>query len=486
MKKDAMIFNFDTSYTALPELLFTKGSPERVANPRMVLLNESLAALLGLDLSKLTAREQAELFSGNRMPEGSTPYSQAYAGHQFGHFTMLGDGRAHVWGEHLTPANERFDLQFKGSGRTPYSRRGDGKAVLGPMLREYIISEAMYQLGIPTTRSLAVVTTGETIMRETALPGAILTRVASSHIRVGTFEFAAEQDNLKTLDALLDYTIQRHYPELNNSEQKALDLIRSAMEKQIDLIVHWMRVGFIHGVMNTDNMALSGETIDYGPCAFMDAYDPGTVFSSIDSRGRYAYANQPVIAQWNLARLAEALLPLIDDDPKQAVEKAEQLIAAFPEMYQQKWLSMMGSKLGLFDLQEGDPQLISDLLECMQHNRADYTNTFRDLTGSEQPDNAVYQNRPFREWYQRWQSRLEKNAKPLELSRDLMRNNNPAVIPRNHLVEQALDAAHEGDFQPTRDLLAVLEDPYSDKGIHPSYIAMPEPGERVYQTFCGT
>lgn len=479
-------FHFDTTYTKLPKQFFTKLRPGIVPSPEIVIVNSELADSMGLDFSLLTDDEQAALFSGNKLPNKATPYSQAYAGHQFGHFVILGDGRAHVWGEHLTPEGKRLDIQFKGSGRTPYSRLGDGKAVLGPMLREYLISEAMHYLGIPTTRSLAVISTGEGVIRETILPGAILTRVASSHIRVGTFEFAAYKQDRKSVEAIMDYTIQRHYPHLLENKNKALTFLEAVMEKQADLIVHWMRVGFIHGVMNTDNMALSGETIDYGPCAFMDEYNPNTVFSSIDRLGRYAYANQPKIAQWNLAKLTETLLPFIDEDTKKAVKFAEQTINEFPNMYQQKWLSMMRSKLGLFGSLKGDEQLISDLLEWMHKNHADYTNTFHELSQTHKPAGKIYSQSLFEKWYCRWRDRLTQNTKPFKSSLCMMRSVNPAVIPRNHKIEHALDSANEADFKPFMDLLRTLKEPYKDRELLRPYQTPPEPSERVYQTFCGT
>jgi uncharacterized protein YdiU (UPF0061 family) len=470
-------FNFDRTYTQLPEIFYTELLPEAVPAPELKLFNSGLAQSMGLDFSAWTDAERAELFCGHRLPDGATPLCLAYAGHQFGHFVVLGDGRAHLWGEHLTPTGARLDLQFKGSGRTPYSRRGDGKAALGPMLREYLISEDMHHLGIPSTRSLAVVTTGENVVREECLPGAILTRVASSHIRVGTFELAAQQADSEGLESLLNYTLQRHYPSLLDSRNQALALIEAVMERQVALIVQWMRVGFIHGVMNTDNMALSGETIDYGPCAFMDAYDPNTVFSSIDHMGRYAYANQPKIAHWNLCRLAEALLPLIHQDEAKAVDAAQELLSTFPALYELKWLSMMRAKLGLVDVMPGDAELIAELLKWMRTSHADYTNTFSDLSGLKQscPD-----------WYHRWQARSKKDSQSCEAQDALMRRSNPLVIPRNHKVEQALEAATGGDFTVLRELMAVLESPYSKKGCIAPYQAPPEPGERVYQTFCGT
>lgn len=479
-------FRFNTTYTDLPKQFFTKLRPESVSQPAIVILNEALASSLDLDFSKLSKTEQSELFSGNQLPEDSSPFSQAYAGHQFGHFTLLGDGRAHVLGEHVTSSDERLDIQFKGSGRTPYSRRGDGKAALGPMLREYLISEAMHHLGIPTTRSLAVVTTGEPVMREKTLLGAILTRVASSHIRVGTFEFAAYRGDQEALKALFDYTVQRHYPDLIESENKALAFIQAVMEKQADLIVQWMRVGFIHGVMNTDNMALSGETIDYGPCAFMDTYDPDTVFSSIDHMGRYAYANQPKIAQWNLARLAESLLPFIDDDPNRAIEQAEHELHRFSKLYHEKWLAMMRSKLGLFGSSSEDQSLVSDLLSWMHKNHVDYTTVFRELTQRQVPTGKLYTQEAFHDWHRRWKERLKKNGESWESSLDVMRHSNPAVIPRNHTVEEALEAALTGNLKPFTQLLNVLREPYQERDGITAYQSPPPPDERVYQTFCGT
>ena len=480
-------FNFDSTYPALlPKQFFSELPPESVPAPALVLFNETLAQSLGLSFAHLSASERAALLAGNQLPTGAKPVAQAYAVHQFGYFTMLGDGRAHVLGEQITPSGQRFDLQLKGSGRTPYSRRGDGKAALGPMLREYIISEAMHQLAVPTTRSLAVVTTGELVRRETALPGAVLTRVARSHLRVGTFEFAAAQGDLPALEALLSYTIDRHYPELTRSAGQARALLRAVMNRQADLIVHWLRVGFVHGVMNTDNMTLSGETIDYGPCAFMDEYDPDTVFSSIDQDGRYAYANQPKIAHWNLARLAEALLPAIDQEPGEAIELAKETLGEFPALYQHKWLAMMRSKLGLIGAQSADESLIGDLLSWLHTNSADYTNTFRALSQGEQPTQAIYQQDQFNDWYQRWQARLAQNSEPRGAAFVLMRSVNPAVIPRNHQVEQALTAANGGEFKPVHDLLAALSNPYEDHESLKPYQQPPKASERVEHTFCGT
>ena len=478
-------FNFETTYTNLPQEFYTELKVNPSSAPQAVVINNVLGDSIGLNLSILTDEELANLFSGNQLPAGVKTFSQAYAGHQFGHFTMLGDGRAHLLGEHITPQNIRLDLQFKGSGRTPYSRGGDGKAALGPMLREYLISEAMHFLGIPTTRSLAVIKTGDSVVRESVLPGAILTRVASSHIRVGTFEFAIQQQNPDAIQVLLDYTLDRHFSEVK-SQNKSLSLIQVVMEKQADLIVHWMRVGFIHGVMNTDNMSLAGETIDYGPCAFMDAYDPKTVFSSIDHLGRYSYMNQPKVAQWNLARFAETLLTLIDKDINKSVELAEELINKFSEVYQEKWLNMMRSKLGLFQAHESDKQLISDLLDWMVDNNADYTNTFRSLSQLEKPNSELYKGEKFQNWYRRWQNRLRKNSESIESSIDLMKSRNPAVIPRNHKVEEALEAANIGNLKPFEDLVSILKEPYTDRAALKAYKEPLKSGVADYKTFCGT
>ena len=408
--------NLKSSYLNLPNAFYTKINPEPATSPKLVIFNETLSESIGMPVSPMTNSEKANFFSGNQIPTNLTPFSQAYAGHQFGHFTILGDGRAHILGEHLMPNGSMVDIQLKGSGRTPYSRRGDGRAALGPMLREYVISEAMHALGIPTTRSLAVVTTGEDIIRETQLQGAILTRVASSHIRVGTFEFAATKGDPAIVKELLDYTVNRHFPTINDSTQKALDFLEKTMAHQIELIIHWMRVGFIHGVMNTDNMAISGETIDYGPCAFMDNYDPGTVFSSIDQMGRYAFSNQPMIAQWNLTRLAETLLPLFDKNMDTAVEIATESLEKFTELYNTKWLNMMKQKLGLFDSDTSDQTLILDLLNWMTTNQADYTNTFIDLTQAKKPSKKIYKTTQFDNWYKRWQNRIKKNNKAIHES----------------------------------------------------------------------
>ena len=479
-------FSFDTTYTTLPKQFFSESEISKVPDPKTVIFNKELADNMGLDFSGCSDLDKANLFSGNQLPLGATPFSQAYAGHQFGYFTMLGDGRAHLWGEHIIPSGTRLDIQFKGSGRTAYSRNGDGKAALGPMLREYIISESLFNLGISTTRSLAVVSTGEPIMREMVLPGAILTRVASSHIRVGTFEFAAAQSDKNVIKSLIEYTINRHYPSLINKDNKELSLIRLVMEKQVDLIVHWMRVGFIHGVMNTDNMTISGETIDYGPCAFMDTYDPNKVFSSIDHGRRYAYDNQPKVAQWNLARLAESILLGIESNIEKVLPVAEGIINEFSVVYKKKWLAMMGSKLGLFFLRKDDEKLIYELLDWMEKNNADFTKTFRDLSNATYPHSKIYDDNQFRQWFDRWQNRLKYNDRALQSAISLMKSVNPNIIPRNHIVDQVLKSADSGDFKPLSDLLIAIKEPYKDRTSISKYENLPKPNEQILHTYCGT
>ena len=443
----------------------------------MVIFNDALARQLGLDPS---LAEHADVFAGNALPEGAMPIAQAYAGHQYANFTMLGDGRAILLGEQLTPKGERFDVQPKGPGPTPFSRRGDGRAALGPMLREYIISEAMHALGIPTTRSLAVVTTGEPVYRPEPLPGAVLTRIAASHIRVGTFEWAAARGEKAVLQALADHTLHRHYGELAQAEHPYRALLSAIVERQAALIAQWMHVGFIHGVMNTDNMALSGETIDYGPCAFMDRFDPDTVFSSIDHHGRYAYGNQPPIAQWNLARLAEALLPLLHDDEQAAIDIANEAINAFKPSFQQHWLAGMRAKLGLFNEEAEDLELIQSLLEWMRSTEADFTNSFRALSS----DAATTIATP--EWHSQWNARRSRQPQSLAESAELMRKTNPAVIPRNHQVEAALAAAQRGDLAVMHRLLEVLARPFDDPHDGLDYTLPPPAGSCGYRTFCGT
>ncbi|MDP2192968.1 MAG: YdiU family protein [Alphaproteobacteria bacterium] len=479
-------FHLERSYTELPEPFYAYCNPLVVASPKMIVLNSDLAKDMGLDFAHISLHELAQLFSGNELPDGIKTFAQAYSGHQFGHFTHLGDGRALMWGEHITPKGQRFDIQFKGSGPTPYSRRGDGRAALGPMLREYIISEAMYSLGISSTRSLAVVATGHPVVRETLLPGAVLTRIASSHIRVGTFEFAAAQGDITFIQSLLDYTIKRHYPFLEDEKSKALKFIEIVMDQQINLIVEWMRVGFIHGVMNTDNMTVSGETIDYGPCAFMDAYHPHTVFSSIDHSGRYAYGNQPKIAKWNIAKLAITLLPLIHHDPHKAQDMIGEVINRFSNTYQQQWLQMMRAKIGLSHDHEKDEELISNLLKWMEKNDADYTNTFIDLMEEKKPEGKIYAQKSFEDWYYAWKERRAIEATVSGQCFSFKDNINPVIIPRNHKVEEALEAAYHGDLKKFHRLLEAIKSPYKCRNLLKSYTSPPTPSERVYQTFCGT
>lgn len=480
-------WNFNNSYANLPELFFTKMDLNPVSAPELVVFNNKLASSLGLNADALQNQAGTAIFAGNKAPEGAMPLAQAYAGHQFGGFTMLGDGRALLLGEQIAPSGERFDVQLKGSGRTPYSRGGDGRAALGPMLREYIISEAMNALAIPTTRSLAVVTTGEPVYRETELTGAILTRIASSHLRVGTFQYAANWGTQQDVQALADYAIKRHYPNVTKEEDRYLAFLREVIKRQAALITQWQLVGFIHGVMNTDNMAISGETIDYGPCAFMNSYDPATVFSSIDRQGRYAYGNQPYIASWNLARFAEALLPLLDEDQEKAIKKAEAEIAEFSKYYRKHWFDGMRAKLGLFHEGSEDEELIQQLLTLMQNHQADYTNTFLALTFEQTEGTPLLDTNEFREWHRRWQARLNGQQESAESVLELMKSHNPAVIPRNHRVEEALEAAveHE-DYSVMDKLLEVLEKPYDHSQERSLYCSPPEPSNVPYRTYCGT
>ena len=482
--KNTMNWNFDNSYSRLSNSFKEHIEPVAVKNPELVLINEDLAKELNLDFSKNDKNELAALFSGNILPEGSNSIAQAYAGHQFGHFTMLGDGRAVLIGEHLTN-NKRYDIQFKGSGKTAFSRNGDGRAALGPMLREYIMSEAMHNLNIPTTRSLAVAKTGEEVIRDTPLQGAVLTRVALSHIRVGTFQYIAARRRKDDLEILFNYVIHRHYPELENSKNKALDLLTILIDKQIDLVINWMRVGFIHGVMNTDNMTVSGETIDYGPCAFMDIYDPKTVFSSIDRFGRYAYCNQPNITKWNLARFAECLIPLIDKDENKAIKTATEIINSFGNKYEEKWMDMMRNKLGLLGKGEKDKSLILDLLTWMHEKKADYTNTFCHLMGIEPEKNRMYEDKEFLNWKNRWKERLKTNNNAKNKYEKLMSSFNPLVIPRNHKVEEVLSEADKNNLKPLYAFLKVLREPYNNKKDISEYQII-SGIDKKYRTFCGT
>ena len=486
-------WRLERTYASLPDLFWTEVAPTPVREAKLVAFNRPLAEQLGFDPDALNTSDGAAIFAGNALPLGARPIAQAYAGHQFGHFTTLGDGRAILLGEQVTPSGERFDIQLKGPGRTPYSRGGDGRAALGPMLREYIISEAMHALGIPTTRSLAVVTTGQPVFREDELPGAVLTRVAASHIRVGTVQWAAGHRDTDALRALADYTRARHYSDLADvaESDRALALFRAIVDRQARLIAQWQQVGFIHGVMNTDNMALSGETIDYGPCAFMNAYDPATVFSSIDRMGRYAYGNQPAIAQWNLTRLAEAMLPLFDADQARGVELATAEVHRFAELYEYSWLAGMRAKLGLFNEEDEDKALIDDLLAWMHRHDADFTNTFRDMATAVGGDTEAGP-RPvhagdaeWAAWRDRLEARRTRQPQSPREAETLMRRHNPAFIPRNHKVEEALDAAMGQDLEPLNRLLDVLGAPYDYDRDLPDYSTPPR-NAHGYRTFCGT
>ncbi|WP_163972081.1 protein adenylyltransferase SelO [Oceanobacillus halotolerans] len=480
-------WSFNNSYVRLPELFYTRQNPTPVKSPKLRIVNEQLGKALGLNVQLLKSDDITNVFAGNEIPNGATPLAQAYAGHQFGHFTMLGDGRAILLGEQITPSDKRFDIQLKGSGRTPYSRGGDGRATLGPMLREYIISEAMHALGIPTTRSLAVVTTGESVQRETELPGAILTRVAASHLRVGTYQYVANWGTNEELQVLADYALNRHFPELETDENPYLSLLKGVIKRQAKLIAKWQLVGFIHGVMNTDNMTISGETIDYGPCAFMDEYDPATVFSSIDRQGRYAYSNQPGIGLWNLARFAETLLPLLHEDQDRAIKLAEDSLSNFKELYHSSWLTGMRGKLGIFNEEEQDEPLVEDLLRLMEKYRADYTNTFRALTFDNLENADLFASPEFKEWQERWQRRLDRQKESKARAHELMRNNNPALIPRNHRVEEAIEAAvDQGDYSVMDELLDALAKPYAHTPGQDKYTTPPPPSAQPYRTYCGT
>ena len=484
-----------SSYASLPERFFARVQPTHVAAPRLIKLNQALATDLNIDVSALDAAALANLFSGNVLPQGAVSIALAYAGHQFGHFVpQLGDGRAILIGEMRDRSGVLRDIQLKGCGRTPYSRSGDGRAALGPVLREYLVSEAMHALGIPATRTLAAVTTGESVQRETALPGAILTRVAASHVRVGTFEYFAARGDSAGTKILADYVIDRHYPLCAHDESPYLALLNQVVSRQAALIADWMNVGFIHGVMNTDNMAVSGETIDFGPCAFMDAFDPATVFSSIDQRGRYAYANQPNAALWNLARFAETLLPLIDVGTQRAIGVATEAIATFETLFNDSWLGGMRRKLGLSTSEPDDRQLAEDWLKAMHRNQADFTLSFRALCTAARdrqgdgPLRAQFHNAPeYDEWALRWRARMSLEARSPESRTQSMQEANPAYIPRNHRVEQVIVAAVErNDFAPFEEFSEVLAAPYVERAAFARYANPPQPGERVLQTFCGT
>jgi serine/tyrosine/threonine adenylyltransferase len=488
-------FPFQNTYAALPAGFFARVAPTPVAAPRLIKLNRPLAVHLGLDPDLLSSPEGTEVLAGKRVPDGADPIAMAYAGHQFGHFVpQLGDGRAILLGEVIDADGVRRDIQLKGSGPTPFSRRGDGRAALGPVLREYIVSEAMAAMGIPTTRSLAAVMTGENVMRETILPGAVLTRVASSHIRVGTFQYFAARGDTEGVRQLAHHVIGRHYPEAANTERPYHALLQGVIARQAALIARWLLVGFIHGVMNTDNSSISGETIDYGPCAFMDQYDPATVFSSIDEQGRYAYANQPRIALWNLTRLAECLLPLFSSDQDKAISEAQALLADFAEKFDAAYQAGLRAKLGLFTARDDDVALAQDLLGAMAQNQADFTLTFRwlgdaalDAAADSDVRSLFTDPGAYDEWAVRWRQRLGEEPQDATARRNAMRSVNPAFIPRNHRVEAVIQAAmNNDDFAPFDELLTVLSKPYEDQPAFAAYAEPPLPDQRVLQTFCGT
>jgi uncharacterized protein YdiU (UPF0061 family) len=485
---------FDNTYARLPDRFFARLRPTPVASPRLVKLNTKLALDLGLDPEELTTPKGVEILAGNRVPVGGDPLAMAYAGHQFGTFVpQLGDGRAILIGEVIDRAGTRRDIQLKGAGPTPYSRRGDGRAALGPVLREYIVSEAMAALGIPTTRALAAVTTGEPVWRETSLPGAVLTRVASSHIRVGTFQFFAARGDVDAIRRLADHVIARHYPQVAGATNPYRALLDRVISGQAELIANWLLVGFIHGVMNTDNMSIAGETIDYGPCAFMDSYHPQTVYSSIDQMGRYAYGNQPNIAQWNLIRLAETLLPLLAEDDDTAIKQAQEAIGEFSKIFDTAYVAGIGRKLGLLESRPDDIDLAQDLMDRMAHNGADFTLVFRRLCGATGPRGDAGVRTLFADpgdfdnWAEKWRHRLaQEGGEPTE-RRSAMRAANPVFIPRNHLVEEAIIAAEtDGDFSAFEKLLSVISAPYEDQPAFGRFADPPRPDQVVHQTFCGT
>jgi len=485
---DKIGFNFDNSYSKLPNILMEKINPTPVKNPKLIILNKDLAKNLDLDFDLLDNSKIALLLSGNHLPQTSNSIAQAYAGHQFGHFTMLGDGRATLIGEHINLKNKRYDIQLKGSGRTPFSRNGDGRATLASMLREYLISEAMYSLGIPTTRSLSVVSTGENIQREKIHKGGILTRVASSHIRVGTFQYLSMREDRKGIKKLINYCLERHFPNESIYINEAITLLKNVRNKQISLIVDWMRVGFIHNVQNTDNVAISGETIDYGPCAFMDTYNPGKIFSSIDQNGRYTYKNQSLIAHWNISRFAETLIPFLNKSEDKAIDIGKDIINEFEDIFEDKWLQMMKNKLGFVKNEKNDATIIQELLNWMKNHKADYTNTFIHLMNDKKIKNKIYDNKIFAEIKNKIMNRKKINKFPDKLTMMKMSSNNPLIIPRNHIVEEALNNINESqDYSLFNELIKITKNPYEEKEKTDFFQQIPNfLFEENYKTFCGT
>lgn len=485
------MFDFDNSFARLPERFYASVYPGPVKDPKVLKFNSDFAAELGVAVTSDRAR-LAGILSGNIMPVGAEPISMAYAGHQFGNFVpQLGDGRAILLGEIVDTKGTRRDIQLKGPGRTPFSRGGDGRAALGPVLREYIVSEAMHALGVPATRALAAVATGEEVYREEVEQGAILVRVAASHVRIGTFQFFAARGDDEGVKLLADYVIERHYPELSANENPYVGLLEAVAMRQADLIARWLGIGFIHGVMNTDNMSISGETIDFGPCAFLDEFDPLKVFSSIDRAGRYAYRNQPGIGQWNIARLAECLVPLLHREEATAVEVANGVLEKFAARFQSSWLTVFRNKIGLESASGGDGELIQGLLAAMHEGRADFTLTFRRLADAADGNDEAFLrcfSDPSKaaEWLSMWRSRLGSEALGEGELGTVLRRNNPAIIPRNHRIEQAIASARSGDLNVFERLLEALKRPFEELPDFADYMTPPEPEERVLRTFCGT
>lgn len=477
-------FHFDNTYRKLSEKFYEQVNPFPAPHPELVVLNKELMKELNLDMDE---NELVPILSGNKIAIGSEPIAQAYAGHQFGHFTMLGDGRAVLLGEHLTSSGKRFDIQLKGSGQTPFSRRGDGKASVKPMLREYLMSEAIHHLEIPTSRSLAVIKTGEKVYRETIQEGAVLTRIMGSHLRVGTFEFARYFGGIDHAKELMNYTIDRHFPELKDARNPALALVDKVMDLQMDLVINWMRVGFIHGVMNTDNTSIAGETFDYGPCAFLGKYNPETVFSSIDTQGRYAFGNQPNIIKWNLARFAETLISLMDPDENKALEMATEKINEFDDKFTQKWYGMYASKLGIEEMKEGDSEWMDEFLGLLEIHQKDYTNAFTFLRLPEIFDeNKFFLGEKFDSWISKWKQRIQNREGGKQAAFELMEKNNPVFIPRNYFVEEALEAADNGNLNPFKQFLEVLKNPYEFQPENQGYLYSPDSFDTEFVTFCGT
>ena len=481
-------FNFDNSYLNMSKILMTEIDPVPVKSPKLEILNYQLAKKLDLKINGIKDSKIASLLSGNILPKGSKSIAQAYAGHQFGYLNILGDGRATLLGEHLTFNNNRYDIQLKGSGKTPYSRGGDGRATLISMMREYLISESMHKLKIPTTRSLSVVSTGENVQRENSLMGGILTRVASSHIRVGTFQYLAIKGDKASLKDLIIYCLKRHYPNKIIEINPAITLLKLVMEKQISLIINWMRVGFIHGVMNTDNMTISGETIDYGPCAFLNTYIPTKVYSSIDRGSRYSFINQSIIAHWNISRLAETLIPFFDNSEDKSIEIGKKIINEFEYIYKKKWLNMMIKKIGLSEYHKEDNNLIKDLLNWMMENQADYSNTFIYLMNKKNFNEKIYETKTFNDIRKKIDKRIKDNDTNKELSEKIMSDNNPLIIPRNHNVEEALSLINtKKDFTLFNKLLSFIDKPYENKKNLEAYQKPPDSFfEKNYRTYCGT